>query len=1040
MTAARIPNTSDESPCLHDLFVAQVARTPDRVAVTDGRRSLTYEQLDRTSNRLASRLRALGVGPEVLVAVCVERDVGVVVAILAVLKAGGAYVPLDPRYPRARLEFVLDDCACPVVVGHRGFADLFSDTNAEFVDIADDIADEGDTAAAPDGGARPGNAAYVIHTSGSTGRPKGVVVSHANVTRLFTVLRGELGFGGDDTWTMFHSYAFDFAVWEMWGALLHGGRLVVVPYAMSRDPEAFWRLLVEQRVTVLSQTPSAFRQLLRAAEADGWPATSLRSVVFGGEALDPGMLVNWFDRYGDAAPRLVNMYGITETTVHVTIRPLTRADAGSTASPIGLPLADLTATVLDEDMRPVRVDGQPGELYVGGAGVARGYLGRPELTAERFRPDPDGPAGALRYRTGDLVMWHDGELEFLGRVDDQIQFRGFRVEPGEIEAALVAWPGVTAAAVVLREDHDGTEHLAGYVVAADGVELVRDAVRAELARQLPAHLVPTTIDVLDTLPLTVSGKLDRAALRDFTTRAAPSSTSDLSTADLSTRLATVLAEVLGVPSVAPDDNFFALGGDSMTAIRAVSLAREAGIPVSVQALFQHPTIAELTAAGRVAPIESAPAEPSGGVADTYPASLLQVGVIYECEVTDDPTLYHDLTAVRLSGLLDLAALRHALDAVSARHELLRVSFDLISQDEPSQILHREAPIPLSTLDLAGAGDPVEAVQAWWADQQLQPFTLTEAPLARCHVLRHPDGTFHLAVSVHHSVVDGWSFSVLMADLLRAYDHELGGGEPLDAPPTVSYRDFVALERHEVDDPDTERYWKSLLDIRPTTPLWTSDADAREESTVSVPVAAALAARVRQFCVRSGVPPKSAYLAAHLWTLAAVTGSPEVLTGVAVNGRPERAGAEQTVGMFVNTVPLPLRIPDGSWRSLVEKTFAAERDQLPYRRFPLAKLREHGVRPPEVLFNFADFRPFDALGRLHTIRTHDWWFGDRDQFPLAVTITRRPTSPEWDVVVRAGGDHGGATLAKTVSRLFLEVLEEIVEGPDQPVRQVSVLHP
>ncbi|WP_290063178.1 amino acid adenylation domain-containing protein, partial [Amycolatopsis solani] len=357
------------SSCLHELFAAQARRTPDRIAVGDGRRELTYRELDEAADRLASRLRAAGVGPEVLVGVCADRDTDLVVAILAVLKAGGGYVPLDPRYPADRLGFVLADCRCPVVVGQRRFADRVP--GVPFVAVDDPAATEAEPVAAA---ARPGNTAYVIHTSGSTGKPKGVVVSHANVTRLFEVTRAEFGVSENDTWTLFHSYAFDFSVWELWGALLHGGRVVVVPYEVSRDPEAFWRLLVEQRVTVLSQTPSAFRQLSRAAAAAGWPDTALRLVVFGGEALRPAALVPWFDRYGDRAPRLVNMYGITETTVHVTARPLTREDTTGPGSPIGAPLDDLRVCLLDADLRPVP-PGEPGEVYVGGAGVAGGYLG-----------------------------------------------------------------------------------------------------------------------------------------------------------------------------------------------------------------------------------------------------------------------------------------------------------------------------------------------------------------------------------------------------------------------------------------------------------------------------------------------------------------------------------------------------------------------------------------------------------------------------------------------------------------------------------------
>jgi amino acid adenylation domain-containing protein len=1019
---------------LHELFTAQAGRTPDRVAVTDGRRELTYRRLDEASDRLAARLRAAGVGPEVLVGLCADRDTDLVVALLGVLKAGGGYVPLDPRYPAERLGFVLADCRCPVVVGHSRFADLVPGT--PFVPLDDTALDhtalDDHTDVSPVA-ARPDDTAYVIHTSGSTGRPKGVLVSHANVTRLLAVTRAEFGITENDTWTLFHSYAFDFSVWELWGALLHGGRVVVVPYETSRDPEAFWRLLIDQRVTVLNQTPSAFRQLVRAAAAAGWPDTSLRLVVFGGEALEPAALLPWFDRFGDSTPRLVNMYGITETTVHVTARTLTRADAAGSGSPIGVPLDDLRVDLLDPDLNAVP-PGEPGEAYVGGAGVTGGYLGRPGLTALRFVPDPAGPPGSRRYRTGDLAALRNGELVFLGRVDDQVQFRGFRVEPAEIEAALTALPGVSAAAVVLSHDQDGEAYLAGFVVPAPGAGVDPRRVRAALAERLPAHLVPSDVSVLDALPLTASGKLDRAALEGSRTaqRTVPSEVDR--TGGPADVLAGIWAGVLGVERVGPDEDFFTLGGDSMTAIRVVARAREEHIAISVHDLFQHPTIAGLVAAEVAAAdhdTNSTDSTDTENAADgVYPAALLQIGVVYESEINDDPTLYHDVSAVRLSGPLDESALRRALDATSARHELLRTSFDLVGHPEPMQIVHANAPIPLAVLDAPDAPDPVDALQEWWAGQWQRPFDLAAAPLARCHVLRHPDGTWHLALSVHHSVVDGWSFAVVVADLLRAYDHELGGGAPLAAPTAARYRDFVALERRAAADPDTAAYWTALLDgYRPARP-W-RDGGTDEEVLLTVPVDASLTAEVRRLAIRSGVPPKSVYLAAHLRALGELTGTTDVLTGLVTNGRPEHTGADAVVGMFVNTLPLRLELPEGSWLSLVRAAFAAERAHLPHRHFPPVALRSAtGFGAPDVLFNYADFRAYDVLGGLRAVRAHEWWFGDRNGFPLSVTVARRPTAPEWDLSVRVGAGHGGYALAEAASGLVLDVLRRVVADPDE----------
>ncbi|HET8641749.1 MAG TPA: amino acid adenylation domain-containing protein, partial [Pseudonocardiaceae bacterium] len=533
--------------CCHELFERQAACWPDAVAVSCGADRLTYRQLDERANGLAHRLRAAGVGPEVLVGLCAERSVDLVVGILGIAKAGGAYVPLDPGYPDTRLALLVRDGG----IGHlvvdsscrdsscRGgacrdgacrdgacrdgaIAERFAWFDGHVVPL-DGPASIGWPAGAPASGVSPEHLAYVIHTSGSTGQPKGTLVTHRNVARLFTAARPWFDFDHHDVWTMFHSFAFDFSVWELWGALTSGGRLVVVPPAVGRSPADFHRLLREHRATVLNQTPSAFRQLLAADERIGGEL-SLRYVILGGEALDPATLRPWIRRHGDERPRLVNMYGITETTVHVTYHRIRTGDLDRGGSPIGVPLADLQVCVLDANGEPVPA-GVPGELVVSGAGVARGYLGRPELTARRFIRHPADPSHPA-YRTGDLVKrLPGGALEYLGRIDDQVKIRGFRVEPGEIEAALVRHPRVREAAVLAVGDAGGDRRLVAYVVFGPGDRTETCSSRTEtddtpgggelrgfLLGVLPEHLVPAEFVVLERLPLTAHGKVDRARL------------------------------------------------------------------------------------------------------------------------------------------------------------------------------------------------------------------------------------------------------------------------------------------------------------------------------------------------------------------------------------------------------------------------------------------------------------------------------------------------------------------------------------------------
>ncbi|WP_206343018.1 non-ribosomal peptide synthetase, partial [Streptomyces ureilyticus] len=453
-----------------ELFQAQAALTPHAIAVTDGNTSVSYGELNARANRLARVLIGHGVGPERLVGLALPRSVDMVVAVLAVLKAGGAYLPIDPEYPGERIAFMVQDAepVCVLTTVETGGAvagvgvPCYRVEDLEGAAVAGRVAGGDVVEAERVGVLLPGSPAYVIYTSGSTGRPKGVVVPHQNVVRLFGVSRERFGFGEGDVWTLFHSFSFDFSVWELWGALLHGGRLVVVSYEDSRSPERVWEVLAREKVTVLSQTPSAFYQLIQAEQqVPSAGGVSLRRVVFGGEALDPARLNPWFERHGDTQPLLINGYGPTETTVFATASDaLVRGEV----PPIGRRLDDLRVYVLDAGLRLV-APGVVGELYVGGAGLARGYLNRAGLTAGRFVADPFGPAGGRLYRTGDLVRWGgDGQLEFVGRADDQVKVRGFRIETGEIETVLTEHPDVAQAAVMVREDRAGDKRLVGYII------------------------------------------------------------------------------------------------------------------------------------------------------------------------------------------------------------------------------------------------------------------------------------------------------------------------------------------------------------------------------------------------------------------------------------------------------------------------------------------------------------------------------------------------------------------------------------------------
>ncbi len=584
------------------IFEARARSCPDRAAVVSDSETVTYTDIDYRADALARRLVHLGVAPNVLVGLYLERGIDLIVGILGILKAGGGYLPIDASTPAPRVNWLLRDSGAQIAVTIPSLAERVTEGSVVLVLADSDTADEefefDDSESAQAVDRTPTDLAYVIYTSGSTGTPKGVLVEHRQVVRLFETTHQWFGFDEHDVWTMFHSVAFDFSVWEIWGALLFGGRLVVVPDETCRSPRRFRELLRREQVTVLNQTPSAFRQL-DAADRNATDAglSHLRVVVFGGERLTAGMLAGWMDRWGDERPALVNMYGITETTVHASFRPIHRGDlAKPDRSPIGVPLPDLRFLVMNASGEPAAV-GEPGELYISGAGVSRGYLHRADLTTERFRTLPIA-GGERVYRTGDLVMADQtGEYHYVGRVDDQLKVRGFRIEPREIEVVLETHPEVTASVVVAHDYGDGDVRLIAYLVPIDpGVksgwgEGIRTKLADELAA-LPFYLRPSAFVTISALPLTGNGKVDRTALPTPLTRreqdAAPTPTA------VQSRVATMWADILNVSAVGLDEDFFDLGGTSLTLIRMLERVNaNFGADIGIETLVEEATVRSL---------------------------------------------------------------------------------------------------------------------------------------------------------------------------------------------------------------------------------------------------------------------------------------------------------------------------------------------------------------------------------------------------------------------------------------------------------------
>lgn len=594
-------NTSSEFPhekTVYQLFEEQVERNPDAIAVVFEEQRFTYSELNSRSNQLAHFLQKNKVGSETKVGVYLERSLEMIISILGILKAGGAYVPIDPAYPQDRITYILEDSEVPILISKSNIIFNLPKHNRKLVLLDNDwtlITQESKENTISN--VTPENLAYIIYTSGSTGKPKGVMVEHRNVVRLFLSTEDWYNFSNQDVWSMFHSFAFDFSVWELWGALFYGGRLVVVPYMVSRSPEAFYELLRKEKVTVLNQTPSAFRQLMQETEKYSSGELALRYIIFGGEALDIASLQPWYERHGDQYPLLVNMYGITETTVHVTYRPLSWEDVRNPqGSIIGMPIPDLDVYVLDQNLKPVPV-GVVGEMYIGGSGVTRGYLNRLDLTQERFISNPNSPNSNSRlYKSGDIARYTtNGELEYLGRLDQQVKIRGFRIELGEIESIISAFPLIREVVLTVHEDEDYEKRLVAYIVPVLNQEISINELRSFMKEKLPDYMIPSVFIKLESLPLTTNGKVDRNALpapniSNFMVESgqvAPRNTLEI-------ELTKMWEELLNINPIGVTDNFFDLGGHSILAVKFMSLIEQKfnkKLPISV--LFEGQTIEHL---------------------------------------------------------------------------------------------------------------------------------------------------------------------------------------------------------------------------------------------------------------------------------------------------------------------------------------------------------------------------------------------------------------------------------------------------------------
>ncbi|WP_041382956.1 non-ribosomal peptide synthetase [Photorhabdus asymbiotica] len=933
---------------LQQQFEAQVAARPDNVALVFEGKTLTYRQLNEQANQLAAAIREQyqqqcnkPIPADTLVALYLDRSLEMVISILAVLKAGGAYVPISPEYPPERVRFILEDTASPCVLTQQRYLTTLREytqvqTKQPALITVDDrraIENLPTEDLVPVSGAT--DLAYVIYTSGTTGQPKGVLQTHHNVVRLFTSTQKDYQFNQNDTWVLYHAYTFDFSVWELWGALLYGGRLVIPTVECTKDFGRFSRLCSDQNVTVLNQTPGAFYAFIDASLNIGAEFPHLRYVIFGGDKLNPVQLKPWWNHYGDQSPALINMYGITETTVHVTYKKLTQNDA-TAVSCIGRPLNDMYAYVLNHSGNLVPI-GAPGELYIGGAGLARGYLNRSDLTTERFVANPfatnkDKERGYTRlYKTGDLVRWQpDGTLEYLGRNDFQVKIRGYRIELGEIECALTTHPQVKQAVVIDRE-YEGNKALVAYLVTEGALsddELIR-----HLSSSLPDYMLPASLTRIESIPLTLNGKVDRQALPapvwgNQEGYVAPRN-------PLETQLCAIWQDVLGLERVGIEDNFFRIGGNSLTAIRlTAAIRRILAAEVSLAQLFTLKTISGLTTQLEQQTYTVIPHRAQ----ERYPLSFAQERMLFIEQFEQGSDTYHIPYLVQLHNDACLPLLETAINQLAERHAVMKMVYRC---DDDGQVYPQKLDSNLVIRSCENAAPLLNMVRTEIAT----PFDLTTEPSLRlCH---YPvSGQHYLLMLWHHIAMDGWSIDIFMAELAEIYQSLREGRDSQLPPLEITYGDYAAWQRDYLQGDTRERqltYWRQTLAGYESLNLPTDyprparvNYQGRDFHFV---LDARLSEQLRTLAKTQETTLYTVLLSAFSLTLAKLSGQHDIVLGTPADNR-HHAQTHTLIGMFVNSLALriPLQQAD-SVAALIKQTHQRVTEAKTHQDMPFEQLVE-----------------------------------------------------------------------------------------------------
>ncbi|RSZ55127.1 amino acid adenylation domain-containing protein, partial [Massilia atriviolacea] len=1059
--------------CIHSMFEAQVALSPDAPALSCGADTLSYAELNRRANRLAHHLRALGVQADQRVAICVERSIDMIVGLLGILKAGAGYVPLDPAYPAERLAFMLGDCQPAAVLTQAALRDKLPPSSATTV-----VLDSAEALAAlasrpehkPDvPGLSPAHLAYVIYTSGSTGLPKGVMVEHRHAVNLLASHIELCGMGPGDRVLQFASIGFDASVTEIFPGLAGGACIVLRPAHLMLPDREFIAFLDEQGITV-TDLPTAFWHQWAAGNIAVGQA--LRLVIVGGEKAELRHLRHWMAAPCTAGVRWINTYGPTEATIYATAIAYEAGSALPAAEvPIGRPVANTQVYLLDAHGRPV-APGMSGEIHIGGAQVARGYLNRPELTQEKFIADPFKPGGRL-YKSGDLGRWlTDGNIEYLGRNDFQIKIRGYRIELGEIETRLAACPGVREALVVVGAG----QRLVAYLTTEAGSKPTVADLRSRMAEALADYMVPSAFVLLDAFPINTNGKIDRKALPAPDMEAVLTSRYEAPQGEAESAIAQIWQQLLGLEQVGRNDHFFELGGHSLLVVSLIEQLRQRGWQTDVRSVFSAPTPAGLarllaTAQAGVAvdtrripdacqaitpdmlplaaltqdEIDAIAARVAGGaanIADIYPLSPLQKGILFHHMLDSEGDPYLLRLVLTVDSRVRLDAFLGALQTVIDRHDILRTGIIWSGLRDAVQVVLRHAALPVEQIELADGQDALQQL-LYTVDPSRLRMDLQRAPLLAAYVAVDPlSGECHLALLNHHLIGDHVSQELIVAEIQAILQ-----GEPDSLPAPVPYRHFIAQTLAADEARHADYFRRQLGDIdEPTAPfgLMNVQGNGAQAGEATLALEDALSLRIREMARRCGVTPAVLFHVAWAQVLGQTSARKDVVFGSVLLGRMHGAdGADQVLGMFVNTLPVRLSLAGLSVRQAVDAAYRQLTDLLEHEQAPLTLAQQcSAVAAPAPLFtSLLNYRHSHAQGgqaaRLvrNGIRTHS--LAERISYPVGISINDLGTG--FSITSQCDGVDA-ARVAAMLAQAAQGLTQALADDPARLLSSLDVLPP